>query len=156
MRISIHNEQRKPRFDVEVDLDDPPTRVTNPDPQSDESAVLNWDRAIDDEGHLRHCPVCGCQEMFVRKDFPQVTGFAIVLLAAVLYLALIGFRYVTAAFLVLAIVVAIDVVIYLGTGRCLVCYRCRSEFRGAPIGRDQSGWDLATGEKYRQVENPDA
>ena len=52
---------------------------------------------------------------------------------------------------VLVVVAAIDALIYLFAGRCLVCYRCRSEFRNLPISQSQLGWDLSTGEKYRQA-----
>ena len=56
----------------------------------------------------------------------------------------------------LALVVLIDAIIYFFAGRCLVCYRCRTEFRDTPIRADQPGWELATGEKYRQVEQASA
>lgn len=112
---------------------------------------LDWDRAVDDEGHLRRCPVCGCRELFVRKDFPQVTGFVVVVAAAVVSMVLLGVGEVTAAMAVLAAVVVVDFVVFFFTGKTLVCYRCRSEFRDLPIRRDHAGWDLAVGEKYRRL-----
>ena len=139
-------------FTATVDTAKPPTVVKGPahsDAEGQE-VFLNWDRAMDDEGHLRRCPVCGCRELFVRKDFPQLTGFAIVIMAAGIALYLFKEQYLLPAVLLLAGVVIADVVIHFFTGRCLVCYRCRSEFRDLPIRKDHPGWDLAIGEKYRQ------
>ena len=110
-------------------------------------------QTIDDEMHLRRCPVCGCRELFVRKDFPQVTGFLIVVLAAVLSIVLFGIRAVKWGFAVLGVVALIDAMIFLFAGKCLVCYRCRSEFRGLDIRKDHPGWELAIGEKYRRAQN---
>lgn len=149
MRIDIHDADQKHRFRVQVDPNDPPSVVRAPDAPHDE-AYLDWDGAVDDEGHLRRCCVCGCRELFVRRDFPQLTGFIIVVLAAVVSLFLFASDQALLAMVVLGVVVVLDVVILLFTGRCQVCYRCRSEFRDAPIPRDQKPWQLAIGEKYRQ------
>lgn len=148
MRISVCNLKRDRLFDVTVDEAHPPTMVRPPGEEGSD-VYLMWDRALDDQGHLRRCPVCGCRELFSRKDFPQVTGFAVVVLAAVLAMVMFGMRQVWMGLAVLAAVVLIDAVIFLFAGRCLVCYRCRSEFRDIPIGKDHRGWELATGEKYR-------
>ncbi|MEX2214404.1 MAG: hypothetical protein WD768_09770 [Phycisphaeraceae bacterium] len=159
MIIDVHNRERQRQFRVTVDAKDPPPVVKVPEGEPSESATstggakdvyLEWDGAFDDEHHLRCCPVCGCRELFARKDFPQVTGFAIVLAAAVVAVALFGARNVIWGVVVLGVVVIIDAIIYLFSGRCLVCYRCRSEFRDTPIRPSHPGWELATGEKYRK------
>ena len=147
MRIDLRNLQRKHLFSVDVDPTSPPSIVKRPDGEAE--VYLNWEQAIDDERHLRRCPVCGCRELFVRKDFPQVTGLLIVVFAAVVALVLFGTRQVTLGFVVLGLVALIDAVIFVFAGRCLVCYRCRSEYRGLPIRSGHPGWELATGEKYR-------
>ena len=113
--------------------------------------LLIWDGAFDDQQHLRRCPACGCRELFVRKDFPQITGLVIVLMAAVLAVALFGNQLVIYGFLLLGAAAVIDAIIFFFVGKCLVCYRCRSEFRDTPIRPDHPGWELATGEKYRQA-----
>ncbi len=139
-------------FTTVVDTAKPPTVVRGPanSEREGQEVFLNWDRAMDDEGHLRRCPVCGCRELFVRKDFPQLTGFAIVAMAAGVALYLFATDLMPWAVLLMAGIVVLDVIIYFFTGRCLVCYRCRSEFRDLPIRKDHPGWDLAIGEKYRQ------
>ncbi|MEX0777250.1 MAG: hypothetical protein WD042_16220 [Phycisphaeraceae bacterium] len=152
MRIDLRNLQRKRLFQVTVDTATPPPIVKAPEGHG-QDVYLEWSSAFDDHGHLRRCPVCGCRELFVRKDFPQVTGFILVVLAALLSMVLFGIRQVFAAVVVLMVLVLVDAVIYFFAGRCLVCYRCRSEFRQLPIREDHPGWDLAVGEKYRQVGN---
>ena len=151
MRIDLCNLRREPLFSVQVDADRPPS-VVKP-PAGGQEIYLDWDQALDDHGHLRRCPACGCRELFVRKNFPQVTGLLIVVFAVVVatYLAL-GKRHVIAAACVLMAVALIDAIVYLFTGKCVVCYRCRSTYRDLPIGKDQRGWELSTGEKYREVE----
>lgn len=161
MRIDIRNLKREPLFAVEVDDKDPPSGVKPPasalaEPRGDlpplpAEVYLEWDSTIDDHGHLRRCPVCGCRELFVRKDFPQVTGFAIIVLAGIISMVLVGFRLVIWAVGILAAVAVIDAAVYFFTGRCLVCYRCRSEFRNLPIRKDHAPWQLSIGEKYREV-----
>lgn len=153
MKIDLHNRQREKLFRVEVDDRDPPPMVRSPDGHRE--VYLEWDQAIDDHRHLRRCPACGCRELFVRKDFPQVTGFAIVVLAAVLAMWLsLGAEQVIAGLAVLGAVALLDALIYFFAGRVLVCYRCRSEFRDTPIRKDHPGWELATGEKYRPAAEP--
>jgi hypothetical protein len=148
VRIDLRDKKRQRLFRVEVDAKDRPTVVRPPDDAGRE-VYLDWDQAFDDEGYLRRCPACGCRELFVRKDFPQVTGFVIVLVAAAAAMALFGMEQVIAAVGVLAAVVLIDAVIFFFTGKCLVCYRCRTEFRDLPIRPRHPGWELAVGEKYR-------
>ena len=160
MKIDLRNLQREHLGSVQVDEANPPSRV-RPDGEGQPEVYLDWDRAFDDQKHLRQCPACGCRELFVRKDFDQVTGFVIVVLAGIGAMVLFGFQEVLLGIGLLAAVVLIDAVIYFFSGRCLVCYRCRSELRDTPIPRNQAGWDLAIGEKYRQsaatapVEPPD-
>lgn len=146
MRIDVHDESRQLLFREAVD---PPASHVR-------DVELRWEGAIDGDGYLRLCPVCGCRELFVRKDFPQKFGLTMVVIAAAAALVLFTMGQVIAAFAVLGAMAVIDAVVYLLTPRCLVCYRCRSEFRDTPIAADHEPWELATGEKYRQLLNPDA
>ena len=141
MRIDIHNSSRELLFSEQVD---PPAAGVRDVP-------LNWDRVLDKNGHMRRCPVCQCRELFVRKDFPQKLGLAMVIMAAGSALVLFSIGYALAAFGVLGVMAVIDAMVYVLTPRCLVCYRCRSEFRETPIATDHCPWELPTGEKYRQL-----
>ncbi|MEX2389501.1 MAG: hypothetical protein WD534_16615 [Phycisphaeraceae bacterium] len=147
MRIELRNERRQRLYAVHVDLEDPPTVVRSPDALGP-TVHLDWDRALDDEHHLRRCPACGCGELFARKRMPQVTGFVLILLAAVVAMVLFGIGEPGLAVLVLLLVLGVDVMIFLFTRRELVCYRCRSVFSGMPISRRHAAWENAVGERY--------
>src|SRR5687767_14520499 len=41
---------------------------------------------------LTACPACGCRDLFIRKDFPQKLGLAIVGVAGVAFLVLAAWR----------------------------------------------------------------
>lgn len=101
--------------------------------------------------YLSHCPKCGCKDLFVRKDFPQRWGLAIVVLAVAGFAVLAARRqtfYLGAALLVLA--AAVDAVLYWFVPRITVCYRCRAEYRDHPVNPEHGGFELAVAEKYRQ------
>ena len=104
-------------------------------------------------GVVRSCPCCGCREAFVRKDFPQRLGLAIVMAAALVSIVLL-YRHTLAALGVLAGVVLIDAVVYLFVTRVTVCYRCRAEFRRFSLNPEHEAFDLATAEKYPQPFRP--
>ena len=96
---------------------------------------------------LSHCVVCGCKEMFVRKDFPQRLGLFIVAAAGLVSFATLE-SHPSIAYGVLLLAVLIDVVLYALTGRVTSCYACRAEYRGAGLNPAHQGFDLATSEKY--------
>jgi len=93
------------------------------------------------------CAVCGCREFFIRKDFPQKVGLAVVIV-----FGLIALYYFTISVLiawgVLALAVLIDVVIYCLTGTVTTCYNCRANYRKYTPNPEHEGFDLATSEKY--------
>jgi hypothetical protein len=96
------------------------------------------------------CPKCGCRDLFVRKDFPQKIGLAIVIVAGVAFIALAA-RAMTFRFGVWVLIAAviIDAVLYFFVPRVTTCYRCRADFRGVPINPKHGAFELAVGEKYR-------
>lgn len=153
MKIDLRNRNREPLYTVKLDPKDPPSVVRDPKGQGPE-VFLEWDQSIDDQGTLRRCPCCGCRDLFVRKDFAQVTALALVVLAAIFSLGLyglVGSRFLLPAGVLLGIVIVIDVLIYLYSPRCVVCYQCHSEFRDMPIGVHLHAWEPTTGERYRNV-----
>jgi hypothetical protein len=100
---------------------------------------------------LTACPNCGCKDLFIRKDFPQKLGLAIVIVAAIAFLVLAASRQkFYLGVIVLVVAVLIDAVLYWFVPRITVCYKCRSEFRDVPINPQHEGFELAVGEKYRQ------
>lgn len=100
---------------------------------------------------LQACPNCGCADLFIRKDFPQKLGLAIVVIAAVTFLALAARpRWFWLGALVLVLAAIVDAILYLFVKKITVCYRCRSEFRDVPLNPKHEGFELAVAEKYRQ------
>jgi hypothetical protein len=93
------------------------------------------------------CAVCECRELFIRKDFPQRLGLAIVIVFGLI--AIYYFRVsVVHAWAILAIAVLIDLVIYAVIGKVTTCYACRAEYRKCRLNPAHEGFDLATSEKY--------
>ncbi len=149
MRIDARHHPAAKPIRVYLDPADRPQAI-GPTDTHQAKVQLTWDDALDPHSRLLRCPVCSCRELFVRRDFPQRLGIGIVIAGAVVAMILFSLDQVVTGLAVLGAVALVDALIYPFTKRCLVCYRCRSEFRGLPIPRDQPGWDLATGEKYAQ------
>ncbi len=97
---------------------------------------------------LSACALCGGEELFIRKNFPQKTGLLIVV-AAVLISLLSLQQHIGLAYGVLAAAVIVDGGIYYLVGVVTVCYRCRAEYWGLPRNPEHHWFDLATSEKYR-------
>jgi hypothetical protein len=110
--------RRLPR--IEIDERARPPRVQIPPTGAD--LFLRWDEALDDSAALRRCVVCGCTELYVRKNLPQVTPFILVLAFSGVAVALLGYAtnpWVNAALAVLLVVDALTLVL---ARRQLVCY----------------------------------
>ena len=102
------------------------------------------------EDCLSVCPNCGCRDLFIRKDFPQKLGLAVVVAAAVAFLVLAASRQrFYLGVIVLIAAALIDAVLYAFVPRITVCYKCRGEFRDVPVNPDHEGFELAVAEKYR-------
>ena len=100
-----------------------------------------------DEQIVDCCAVCGCRELFVRKDFPQLFGGAVVVVfgVAALYAFTIS---VAIAWSILTAAVLLDAIIYLLVAKLTSCYACRAEYRLCSIDPALEGFDLARSEKY--------
>jgi hypothetical protein len=99
---------------------------------------------------VKTCPACGCRDLFVRKDFPQKLGLAVVIGAGVLFLVLAA-RPATFFLGVWVLVASVlgDGVLFFFVPKITVCYRCRAEFRGRPLNPTHGPFELAVAEKYR-------
>lgn len=99
---------------------------------------------------LAACPACGCRDLFVRKDFPQKLGLAVVVLAGGAFLALAAKpRTFYLGVWVLVGATALDALLYCFVPKITVCYRCRAEFRDGPLNPAHGPFELAVAEKYR-------
>ena len=100
--------------------------------------------------YLQACPACGCGDLFIRKNFPQKLGLAIVAGAAIGFLVLAAnpVTFYLGVYVLIAAVV-VDAVLYLFVKRVTVCYRCRATFRDAPLNPEHGAFELSIAEKYR-------
>ena len=105
------------------------------------SNTLREERIVD------RCAVCGGAEMFIRKDFPQRLGLAVVVVFGLTAVYCFTFS-VLAAWTVLASAVVLDLLIYFVIGKVTCCYACRAEYRRGILNPAHEGFDLATSEKY--------
>lgn len=109
--------------------------------------AMRIDDALRRDKRVDACAVCGCRELFTRKDFPQRLGMFIVVAFGLTAIYL--FRTsVIQAWLVLATALVIDLLIYFVVGKVTVCYACRAEYRGCEISSKLEAFDLAASEKY--------
>lgn len=99
---------------------------------------------------LRRCLVCPGTELFVRKDFPQRLGLAIVVAGLAGSCVAWACRELILTFAILFGTALVDVVLYFFMPDCLSCYRCNARYRGAGITTAFGGFNLETHEKHRQ------
>jgi hypothetical protein len=112
---------------------------------------LEWDTALDDAGHLRRCVMCGCPDLFAEKAFPQVTAFVVVLAFAGAVVGALGYATTPPVLTAMAVVLVLDVAIFMFSRRRLVCYRCRTSYHDLGIARYIKGWDRATADRHAAV-----
>ena len=99
---------------------------------------------------VRHCVACPSEELYVRKDFPQRLGIAIVVLSEILSTITWYYRYIYLTYGIFFTFAALDFALYFAVGNLLQCYRCQAQYRGMAGLEQHSGFDLETHEKHRQ------
>jgi hypothetical protein len=151
MRIDVRDAQRRSIGRIEVDPARRPTRVRLE--TTDRELFLDWDTALDDAHRLRRCVVCGCNDLFRAKQFPQITGFVVVLAFAGAILGALG-PVNTLTLVAMVVVLVADVSILLFSRQRLVCHRCRSSYHGLPVARYHPRWDRAVAERHAPPTKP--
>lgn len=114
------------------------------------SARVQFSAEDFDGDKLRACLVCGCEELFLRKDFSQRMGVGIVVIGFALSTIAWGFHWRFASYAILFATALIDVVLYLTVGTMLQCYRCHAEYRQSQGASEFGPFDLTTHERFRQ------
>lgn len=144
MDLMLHDRSRRPIGRARVDPAARPTRVRAVARDgSEHEAYLDWERALDDAGQLRACVACGCRRLYRRRTLPRVVPFALVLAAAGLVAALLGYSSHPAVMAVLVALLVLDGVALVAARTVLVCYRCGTVYRNAPVARFHGAWDAA-------------
>ena len=109
--------------------------------------AIHVDIGMRDRNMVEQCAVCKGRELFIRKDFPQRLGAAIVVVFGLA--AIYSFTFnVLIGWSILAAAVVLDLLIYLVIGKVTTCYACRAEYRKCTLNPAHEGFDLATSEKY--------
>jgi hypothetical protein len=99
---------------------------------------------------LPHCVICGCTELYKKKDFPHWLGMSILVGAclASIYTYFWYDKWLTWAILIGSAV--LDGVLYLSVGDAVVCYRCDAHYKGFTPAQSHRPFELTIGERYRQ------
>ena len=91
------------------------------------------------------CPVCGCEDLYVQKDFNRKIGVGIVALGCVL-------APFTPFYSSLFAAAGIDFLLYLLLPFCTVCYDCKSVVRGNAKNPAHAAFDIHVHERYRRTD----
>ena len=102
------------------------------------------------DGRIQRCLVCPSTDLFVRKDFPQRLGVAIVTVGLLASCVAWAKTEVNLTFGILFATAAVDVVLYFVVPNALMCYRCGAMYRGVAGIDEHESFDLETHERYRQ------
>ena len=78
--------------------------------------------------HGRARAACGGRELFIRKDFPQGVGVAVVLIAGLCSLYFLRTNFML-AYGILGAAIVVDFIFYLIVGKVTTCSACRAEYR---------------------------
>ena len=117
----------------------------------------------DDAGppRLQRCLICPSLELFVRKNFPQRLGVAIVVAGLAASCVAWANREMMITFGILFGTALLDVVLFFFMPNCLSCYRCGARYTGDGVASDADdpadgghqfgAFDLETHEKHRQL-----
>lgn len=127
------------------------------DSADDDSEIVchscSWRRSVDsptDAAGLSQCLVCGCHELFIRKNFPQRLGVAIVIAGMIGCTIAWAYHMRYTWYGILFAMALADVILYFTVGNLLQCYRCRAEYRGLEALDTHDAFSLETHERYRQ------
>lgn len=114
----------------------------------------SWQRPVAAENRAAtepaHCVVCGCGDLWRQKDFPQRLGILMVGTGALLSTIFWWFMMPAWAIGVLLVFALVDGVLYTLMRDVLVCYRCKTRHRHAPLDGRHERFNLETHERYRQ------
>jgi hypothetical protein len=102
------------------------------------------------DGRVAHCLVCPSTELYVRKDFSQRTGVAIVVVGLAASCIAWFYRHFQVTYAILFATALLDAGLYLLRGSLLQCYRCQAEYRGLADLQGGEPFRLETHEKHRQ------
>jgi len=110
--------------------------------------ALALSSSLRDQHVVDRCPACQGEQFWVKRDFNQRAGLAIVIGGAVLALFTFWLWGAVAFYAVLFLMAAIDAVLYLLLPEIAICYRCQAVFRGFLRNPRHEAFDLHVAEQY--------
>ena len=101
-------------------------------------------------GRLSRCVVCPSADLYVRKDFPQRLGVALVVVGFVASCVAWYYYAIYWTFGILFATALADVLLYVVCGEALQCYRCGAIYRDVPALEQHAPFSLDVHERHRQ------
>lgn len=92
-------------------------------------------------GMRSNCAMCGCDALYVQRDFNRVLGLAIVVVGA----GLAPWTH----YISLAVATLADVALYRMLPRITVCYACEAIHRGVPVNPAHAAFDHHVEDHYK-------
>ncbi len=102
------------------------------------------------DNRIKQCLVCPSTDLYVRKDFPQRLGVALVGLGIIGSSIAWYHMHIIGTFAILFATALADVLLYFFVGDALMCYRCDTLYRDVEEMDSHGSFNLETHEKYRQ------
>jgi hypothetical protein len=99
---------------------------------------------------LPGCTVCGCRDLYRKKDFPHALGMAILVLACLATVVTYWLYHPWLTWAILIGTALFDGLLYLWVGDVVTCYRCNAHFRGYAANPGHGPHELTVAERYRQ------
>jgi len=148
MRIEVRDDQGVRLGDLQVaDGLSPPRGRTDQDIE----VFPDWERARDDQGHLRRCVICGSDHLYRQRRLPRMTGFIVVLALAMAAAAILDLASGWPMLVAMVALLIFDVAVLVLSDEMLTCYRCRSGYRRLAIARYHRPWNRRTAAKCRRT-----
>src|SRR5690606_13639499 len=102
------------------------------------------------DGDIQRCLICPSTELFIRKDFSQRLGGAIIIAGFIASSIALAYHRSVLSLAILIGTALLDAAVYLFVGNVLTCYRCHCEYRDMAQSDRHSGIRLEVHERYRQ------
>jgi Flp pilus assembly protein TadB len=150
MRIELRDSKGRRLSRVEVDERSRPARIQVPGSRRGGSfpdLYPIWDEALDDAGLMRRCVVCGCPELYARRNLPRVTPFILVLAFSGVAVAALGYATNPVVNAALVVLLVLDALTLVFARWQLACYRCGTVYHGVRVARYLRPWDRAIAER---------
>lgn len=144
MDVELRDAHRKPLGKAQISVLARPAIIRVRGRRGEHDLFLHWDGAVDDANQLRTCVACGCPHLYRQRSLPQFTPFVLVLAAAGFVVGVLGYSNdpVVLAALIALLVLDIGALVFART--LLVCYRCRTRYGKARVGRYIARWNAQT------------